>query len=59
MLRKMCKCCAPKGSENYLARKLTGEVTEIRINYYPFKTIIKVITCKDCGHQWKFTRCRY
>lgn len=60
MLRKMCKCCAPKGSENYLERKLTGEVTEERrTNDIVFPRIIKIVTCKECGHKWQFSRCRY
>lgn len=60
MLRKMCKVCAPKGSKNYKDRKLTGEVTDIKLCGFPvFSKYVKIITCKECGHQWKFSRSCY
>lgn len=56
----MRKFCAPKGSENYLGRKLTGEVTSVRRNGdLVFPRIIKTVTCKECGHEWEFSRRRY
>ena len=61
MLRKMCKVCAPKGSVNYEDRKLTGEVTGIKLCGSPvvFSKYVQIITCKECGHQWKFSRSCY
>lgn len=60
MLRKMCKNCAPKGSVNYENRKLTGEVTAVRRSEASvFNKLVKTVTCKECGRQWRFVRTRY
>lgn len=59
MLRKMCKHCAPKGSDLYYSRKLTGEVTSIRKLDDPLETVVKTVTCSQCGHQWNFTNRHY